>query len=443
MCGEIRRSGAFTLIELLVVVAIIAILAAMLLPALSAAREKARRASCLNSLSQIGKALQGYCGDYNGYLPSWIGSGCDDWGVAEGSYHQCASRTSGTCLWYQSTSGINHKNSGNPYDQGRHPYNYWYALYTGIEGTEPLRCSSAAVSQFRLIGVGVRPGTEAWKWQAGRLNTAPLGLGHLLVGGYIGDARTLYCASSSGMPSDDTYASITRGYALSDWGRAGGFDGKTLVYGGWVDYSNRDTKNGSTCLVYSHYAYRAVPLALQAPWCVSFENVTPATYLCFTRPAQFTHVGSPFFRTQKELGARALASDTFSKGTAKDGLGRAIVITDPYSGQSATYAGYAINAHRQAYNTLYGDGHVAPVNDPQEKLLWHLQGYGWASLTGSPSEMANVSGIFGIALLCGNVYLGGPFTNTSGVSNANYTGWKASAAKIWHDLDVAAGVDAW
>jgi prepilin-type N-terminal cleavage/methylation domain-containing protein len=78
-----RKRNGFTLIELLVVIAIIAILAAILFPVFAQAREKARQATCLSNMKQIGIGVMMYVQDWDGtYPPDRVaalpgGQGCD------------------------------------------------------------------------------------------------------------------------------------------------------------------------------------------------------------------------------------------------------------------------------------------------------------------------------------------------------------------------------
>jgi prepilin-type N-terminal cleavage/methylation domain-containing protein/prepilin-type processing-associated H-X9-DG protein len=430
MNGLRRLLSAFTLIELLVVIAIIAILAALLLPALAAAREKARRTSCMNNLKQMGLGLASYAGDYSGYLPS-----VPNWGV----------------VW----------NDGKWFQSGRNdlPIDMMNPQLREIGGGLKYLTYNAAYPTQSSTNY---PTGQAYPVMfAGMLNQAPMGLGYLLYCRYIADAKSYYCPSSAGMPPSSAQPA-NDAYRLADWQTAGGTDANNLMYGNWdpIALHGKWTGNYAEMITESHYAYRNNPV--WTPFNPGTGNTpngpvvnTPGYvalgYLPGVAPRLTVTRQCPPFPTDRILTARAIAVDAFDKGDLAhgvNGLGNANAgqYTTSVIATSQFLAGMGIAGHKDGYNVLYGDSHVAWFGDSNQSIIWHTEG--------DANEGNNVTTAVDslYSMLYWAYYIGAEFqpkptapTTLSsdpawGTIDSNY--FKHSNLRIWHDLDVAGGVDA-
>lgn len=401
----------------------------------------------MNNLNQLGTGIESYMGDYGGYYPvkpaygvsstyAYIGSGSSGDDV-DGDVHDRGviidSRT-GDTVETNANSLIN--NSGN-------------AVY-----------SSATVDMTIAYGTNTNAAYQSGNGYTGtdHLQAGPVGLGYLAWSGYVNDLKTFYCPSydldtrstmitgSFGTRSrlywQDGYYNAGTNTGVVDILPAiralGGSDGRLLTEGNYRAAGNfRGTANANYFGTGSSVA--STPKAVGAHSSYSYRNVavldtsnrvdpTAVYAVHWTNPFITMKQGCPPFKTAKFLGGRSLAADTFFRS-----------YVDGTSANVPNLPGYGWQHHKEGYNVLYGDHHVAWFGDAEQRVMWagpapNTKGETMSIIkTGYEPYANNQSASIGSP--CAVRQVPGDTARSSAVS-------VNGRQNIFHQFDVAAGVDA-
>ena len=442
---------AFTLIELLVVVAIIAILAAMLLPALAAAREKARRASCMSQLNQFAKALAAYTGDYGGYMPS-----------ACGRAYVYVSPTYSPAAHLESVNGV--IQDGRTGEWGSCGLNTTFTptklgTSLGYQSNKPYgKCGGLVWNAF---GVLAKP---SGSWAKGNFNMAPRGAGFLLDGGYLQDANVFFCPTSKGAGRNgvsiygDNYA-----YNAAQLKTIGGNSREAWRYGDYTSLPSLRSAPGAGGRGWlSSYNYRCQPTLIPGSY-VSDEYFSgwkqgQMATLPYVKPKiVWRGAMTPLFATEKRLGGRAIMSDSFSRWMTN----ASSLVTGENNSEGKIGHGTG-----EGYNVLYGDGHASWFGDPQKRVVfWPAMNASWAN-NNSPTQPNGLgtqawemcSGKSETPTAARTTYCesgdytpGGLGSTTFHPDRAIYWGYQYdfgtgrgsyAGQALWHEFDTATGIDA-
>jgi prepilin-type N-terminal cleavage/methylation domain-containing protein len=469
--GLVGTLVGFTLIELLVVVAIIAVLAALLLPALTAARERARRASCSTNLDQMAKAFEVYLGQSGDYFPGNLD--WQPWGIPDPcSYgankedRECFSAFNSALSRWERVYIMNHIGNGNYRAGGPGNQRWDYLRYVNATGDSTCIGAGTFGSNFSLPDTGTFPVPPP---DGTTLKMAPIGLGWLLYTGALPDPRSLYCPSAvdqgfaramsdpstatskdprmdfdSGTTGDFNYVSADGARlatqpqdTLREWLQAGPLSPETLIRGNWARTQNRHYIGYHA---FSQYAYRNQPVHGKGG-CYDYQsnsgwtwqwgpdgatpvgsNICPLT-IAFTKPKVVSSIFVPPFKTPRQLQGRTLVSDMWHKST---------IVSKP---------GFGAQTHRDGYNVLYGDYHTAWYADAEQRIIYWS---GYSSTLAYPlipsrnvaSGYWDLHGLGNSSPYAVEEYMGshGPY-----LLESKYSLFLDPV--IWHNMDTYAGCD--